>query len=149
MTQLKKEEVLQEFTQAYKQAEGKQPDIAEKNGWYSVNGGKNMRLKNLAAWTEELQGGKSPGAASANGAKTTGKASQSGNKKGQSATTKSSKTKTSKSSGKKSPAAKGQAAQAAGYRVKSQGKGQTAQELWRERLAEQDGKCRLPRGLQS
>lgn len=59
MSKLDKDQVLADFTAAYKNAHGKSPDIAEKNGWYSIDGGKNKRLAQLAeeanALTDQTQ----------------------------------------------------------------------------------------------
>ncbi|HLV48926.1 MAG TPA: hypothetical protein VKY35_07680 [Aliidiomarina sp.] len=58
MSKLDKEKVLSEFSDAYKTANGKTPKIEESSGWFSVDGGKNMRLAKVAEWTAELSGGK-------------------------------------------------------------------------------------------
>ncbi|CUS48906.1 MAG: hypothetical protein HLUCCO02_02580 [Idiomarinaceae bacterium HL-53] len=58
MSKLDKDKVLGEFSAAFEAAEGKKPKVEESNGWFSVNGGKNMRLAKLAEWTEELGGAK-------------------------------------------------------------------------------------------
>ena len=47
MSKLDKDSVIEKFTQAYKAANGKAPTIEAKGGWYSVDGGKNMRLAQL------------------------------------------------------------------------------------------------------
>lgn len=54
MTKLDKDQVLQGFTQAYENVHGKKPDIQAKGGWYSVNGGKNVRLAQLNEQAAEL-----------------------------------------------------------------------------------------------
>ncbi|MDX3773019.1 hypothetical protein QE250_02715 [Chromatiaceae bacterium AAb-1] len=59
MTKLDKEQVIADFTAAYKAAFGKEPQLEQKPGWFSVDGGKNIRLAEL----EDL--GKSYGAAKA------------------------------------------------------------------------------------
>lgn len=59
MTNLDKDAVLAAFTDAYKKAHGKSPNIESKSGWYSVDGGKNVRLAQLQemiASLESLQG---------------------------------------------------------------------------------------------
>lgn len=56
MSKLDKDQVLADFTAAFEKANGKKPDIAENNGWFSVDGGKNMRLAQLAEQTKELGG---------------------------------------------------------------------------------------------
>src|SRR5690554_7246769 len=58
MSKLDKEKVLSEFSDAFKAANGKAPNVEEKGGWYSVDGGKNMRLAKLAEWAAELSAGK-------------------------------------------------------------------------------------------
>ncbi|MFW8589469.1 hypothetical protein ACOI22_01560 [Glaciecola sp. 2405UD65-10] len=56
MSKLDKETVLENFTQAYTKANGKAPSVEAKGGWYSVDGGKNIRLAQLEELTEELSG---------------------------------------------------------------------------------------------
>ena len=57
MSKLDKTEVLSAFEAAYEAAHGKKPEITTKPGWYSIDGGKNMRLADVAALTEELTSG--------------------------------------------------------------------------------------------
>ncbi|MCY7296381.1 hypothetical protein [Alteromonas sp. a30] len=57
MSKLDKDDVLAKFTEAYKAAHGKEPQIEAKSGWYSVDGGKNIRLAQLVEMTEALSGG--------------------------------------------------------------------------------------------
>ncbi|WP_341501240.1 hypothetical protein [Gallaecimonas sp. GXIMD4217] len=57
MAKLDKEEVLSAFSAAYQAQHGKAPQIDQKGSWYSVDGGKSLRLADIAAMTEELQGG--------------------------------------------------------------------------------------------
>ena len=47
MSKLDKDSVLAKFTAAYEAANGKAPTIEAKGGWYSVDGGKNIRLAQL------------------------------------------------------------------------------------------------------
>jgi hypothetical protein len=47
MAKQDKDAVIENFTQAYTKANGKAPSIEAKGGWYSVDGGKNMRLAQL------------------------------------------------------------------------------------------------------
>ncbi|MGS2720078.1 hypothetical protein [Paraglaciecola aestuariivivens] len=61
MSKLDKEQIIEAFTQAYTAANGKAPKIEAKGGWYSVDGGKNMRLADLNAMIDDL--GKSAPAA--------------------------------------------------------------------------------------
>ncbi|MFC4699155.1 hypothetical protein ACFO4O_03170 [Glaciecola siphonariae] len=63
MSKLDKDSVIEKFTAAYKDANGKAPSIEAKGGWYSVDGGKNIRLAQLDEMADEL--GKSAGKAKA------------------------------------------------------------------------------------
>jgi len=54
MSKLDKDQVIAAFTEAYTAANGKAPTIEAKGGWYSVDGGKNMRLADLEAMHAEL-----------------------------------------------------------------------------------------------
>ena len=56
MSKLDKEQVIEQFTQAYTSANGKAPTIEAKGGWYSVDGGKNVRLAALVEMAAELSG---------------------------------------------------------------------------------------------
>ena len=57
MSKLNKEEVLELFSAAYLAANGKQPEIEQKSGWYKVDGGKSVRLTDLVDMTTELKSG--------------------------------------------------------------------------------------------
>ena len=57
MSKLDKDQVIAKFTEAYKAANGKEPQIEAKGGWYSVDGGKNVRLAALEELANELAGG--------------------------------------------------------------------------------------------
>ena len=59
MANLDKDEVVAAFTEAYKKANGKAPSIESKSGWYSVDGGKNVRLAQLQEMTASLASGSS------------------------------------------------------------------------------------------
>lgn len=48
MSKLDKDQVVAEFTAAYTAAFGKAPQLEQKPGWFSVDGGKNIRLAELA-----------------------------------------------------------------------------------------------------
>lgn len=48
MSKLDKDQVVAEFTAAYEAAFGKAPQLEQKPGWFSVDGGKNIRLAELA-----------------------------------------------------------------------------------------------------
>ncbi|MFT4941821.1 MAG: hypothetical protein ACI88A_004892 [Paraglaciecola sp.] len=54
MSKLDKEQVIERFTAAYTKANGKAPTIEAKGGWYTVDGGKNMRLAQVEELTAEL-----------------------------------------------------------------------------------------------
>ena len=54
MTNLDKDKVITEFTNAYTQVNGKAPSLEIKSGWYSVDGGKNVRLAQLQEMTVTL-----------------------------------------------------------------------------------------------
>jgi hypothetical protein len=54
MSKLDKDQVIAAFTEAYKAENGKAPAIEAKGGWYSVDGGKNIRLADLNAMIAEL-----------------------------------------------------------------------------------------------
>ena len=54
MSKLDKEQVIAAFTEAYTATNGKAPTIEAKGGWYSVDGGKNIRLADLDAMIAEL-----------------------------------------------------------------------------------------------
>lgn len=48
MSKLDKDQVIADFTAAYTAAFGKAPQLEQKPGWFSVDGGKNIRLAELA-----------------------------------------------------------------------------------------------------
>ncbi|WP_115719025.1 hypothetical protein [Gallaecimonas mangrovi] len=58
MATLDKDQVLAEFTAAYNAKNGKDPEIEQKGSWYAVDGGKSLRLADIAALTAELSGAK-------------------------------------------------------------------------------------------
>lgn len=60
MSKLDKDQTIEQFTLAYTAANGKAPEIEAKGGWYSVNGGKNIRLAAIADMTAELSGQTAP-----------------------------------------------------------------------------------------
>jgi len=60
MSKLDKEQVIAAFTEAYTKANGKAPQIEAKGGWFSVDGGKNVRLAQLNEMAEALSGGQKP-----------------------------------------------------------------------------------------
>ena len=55
MSKLDKDGVLAKFTAAYEAANGKAPTIEAKGGWYSVDGGKNIRLAQLAEMADDME----------------------------------------------------------------------------------------------
>lgn len=57
MSKLDKDQVLSAFTEAYTKANGKEPQIEVKSGWYSIDGGKNVRLATIEEMTAALTGG--------------------------------------------------------------------------------------------
>jgi hypothetical protein len=54
MSKLDKDSVLAKFTAAYEAANGKAPEIEAKGGWYSVDGGKNVRLAQLDEMADSM-----------------------------------------------------------------------------------------------
>ncbi|WP_290610174.1 hypothetical protein [Arsukibacterium sp. UBA3155] len=64
MTKLDKDQVIADFTAAYKAEFGKAPELEQKPGWFSVDGGKNIRLAELAELADSYgKGGKTKAAA--------------------------------------------------------------------------------------
>ncbi|MCK7458449.1 hypothetical protein [Idiomarina aminovorans] len=122
MSNLDKEKVLAEYTEAYQKAHGKKPKIESSNGWYSVDGGKNVRLTQLADETKAL-----------------GKEKKAAPKKSETKSAEPKKPTAEKSRAKK-PAAKKSSAK------KSSSGGLTAKELWKQKLENKGSDCRLPRG---
>ncbi len=55
MSKLDKDGVLAKFTAAYEAANGKAPTIEAKGGWYSVDGGKNVRLAQLEEMADNME----------------------------------------------------------------------------------------------
>lgn len=124
MSKLDKTEVLAAFEKAYEAANDKKPEITAKSGWYSVDGGKNVRLADLVTLTEELSSGAAPAAKEEAPAKP---------------------------AAKKAPAKKAApvtATKQQEYTVtKPNTDGFTAEEFWIKELAERDHDTRLPRGV--
>jgi hypothetical protein len=54
MSKLDKDSVIEKFTNAYTASNGKAPEIEAKGGWYSVDGGKNVRLAQLDEMADEM-----------------------------------------------------------------------------------------------
>ncbi|WP_199611696.1 hypothetical protein [Flocculibacter collagenilyticus] len=124
MTNLDKDEVIEKFTTAYVAANGKQPDLEVKSGWYSVDGGKNMRLADLNELADELS--------------TT---------YAEDVTEPVADTRTNM--GKKAKPKKATKAKSAAKTKKKSSKsgGLTAEALWQKQLEEKDHQCTLPRGI--
>lgn len=57
MSKLDKDTVLAAFTKAYEQKHGKAPDIDAGGGWYSIDGGKKVRLADIDRMVNEMQSG--------------------------------------------------------------------------------------------
>lgn len=79
MTNLDKDKVITEFTNAYTKVYGKAPSLEIKSGWYSVDGGKNVRLAQLQEMTASLSTTFNDKAKSAATTKTPKKSNTSGN----------------------------------------------------------------------
>ncbi len=131
MSKLDKENVLSEFSDAYKVAHGTAPNIEESSGWYSVEGSKNMRLAKLAEWTTELNTGKAEAAPSA-AAKAKPAAKRTPTKAA------------AKPSAKVTPAVSVEAV----VNVTHNAGGLSAKQLWQQRLEQIQSQNRLPRGFQ-
>ena len=117
MSKLDKTEVLNAFEAAYKAVNGKKPEITTKPGWYSIDGGKNLRLADVAELTKELASDTPAAKAPAKKTKTT--------------------VAPAKAADKKAPFTV----------IEANEDGYTAEELWIVYLAEKDHDCRLPRGV--
>jgi len=129
MSKLDKDQVLADFTAAYQQAHGKKPKIEAKGGWYSVDGGKNVRLAQLAEEAESLAGGATK--------KSAAKAEKKTDKKAEPA---------NKTPSKTAPKAAAKSDSKGAKVAKSATGGLTAKELWRQRLEQDNTLSRLPRG---
>ncbi|MCS4307320.1 cell division septation protein DedD [Rheinheimera pacifica] len=122
MSKLDKDQVVAEFTAAYKAAFGKAPQLEQKPGWFSVDGGKNIRLAELAELGASYSAEKATTSAT--------KAKPAAEKKAAPA----------KAAAK--PAPKPAAKPAKASKAKG-GDGQSAADIWAARL---DNKQRQPRG---
>ena len=130
MSKLDKDEVIANFTAAYNAANGKDPEIVAKGGWYSVDGGKNLRLAALVDMTAELSDGGSAEAAPADEAPAAEEAAP------------------AKKPAKKAKKAAAPAANSAsGPKVVSAGDGMKPAELWKNRLENTGQTCTLPQGM--
>lgn len=128
MSKLDKDQVIADFTAAYQQAHGKKPRIEAAGGWFSVDGGKNVRLTQLAEAAAELS------TSSKKPAKAAAKPASKAPAKADTAT-------------KASKTAQPKAAKKATIKVKDSGTGLTAKELWRKKLQQGATNARLPRGF--
>ncbi|PKM20440.1 MAG: hypothetical protein CVV11_02740 [Gammaproteobacteria bacterium HGW-Gammaproteobacteria-15] len=127
MSKLDKDQVVAEFTAAYKAKFGKAPQLEQKPGWFSVDGDKNIRLAELA----ELGASYSADKGTAQSAtKSPAKAKPAAEKK----------TAPAKAAAK--PAKKPATKPAKTSKAKG-GDGQSAADIWAARL---DDKQRQPRG---
>ena len=124
MSNLDKDQVLSDFTAAYKAANGKEPQIEAKSGWFSVDGGKNMRLAALAEMTAELSGG-APTEAPAKEEKPAKKAAAK----------------------KTKPVATAPVEKSLGYKVVKKGDGFTPANYWLDYLSTLGSDCRTPHGF--
>lgn len=142
MSNLDKEKVIAEYTEAYQKAHGKKPKIESSNGWYSVDGGKNVRLAQLADDTKAL--GKEKKAAPKKAESKKAEPKKSETKKPTPKKAESKKQTTQKPAAKKSQAKKSAAKKSPAK--KSSSGGLTAKELWKQKLEDKGSDCRLPRG---
>lgn len=128
MSTLDKEQVLSDFTEAYKKANGKEPQIEAKSGWFSVDGGKNVRLAALVDMTAELSGGAAPAAKSEE---------------------KPAKAEAKKPAAKKAAPKKSAAPveKSLGYTVVKKGDGDNPANFWLEYLSNLDSDSRAPHGF--
>lgn len=117
MTQLDKDQVIAKFEAAYEAANGKKPTIEAKSGWYSVDGGKNIRLAQLDELANELNSGSASKAAP--------------------------KAASTKSAAK--PAEKKASAPAAKKASKKSSKGFSVKAYWKKLLGDKDHDCTTPR----
>lgn len=143
MSELDKDKVLEDFSKAYQASEGKKPKVEANNGWYSVDGGKNMRLAQLDEWTDELKKG-------AKGKSSSDSKAKASSKPAPKKTVKSgSKAKSSNKADSKKPTKSTSKSKNSGKsKSNSSNAGQTPAELWKQRLADQAHDCRLPRGVE-
>ena len=126
MSKLDKEQVLSDFTAAYKKAHGKEPQIEAKSGWFSVDGGKNIRLAALVDMTAELSGGavEAPAAEEKAPAK-----------------------KAEKKPAKKAAAKAAPVEKSAGFKVVKKGDGLSPANFWLDYLSTLGSDCRTPHGF--
>jgi hypothetical protein len=140
MSTLDKEQVLSDFTEAYKKANGKEPQIEAKGGWYSIDGGKNVRLAALVDLTAEVSGSAAPAKAAKAPAKEKAPAK---------APTAAKAPAKEKAPAKKKAVAKkaAPAVAASSFTVVKKGDGFNPANFWLEYLASLDMDCRTPHGF--
>lgn len=128
MSKLDKDQVIAAFTEAYTAANGKAPAIEAKGGWYSVDGGKNMRLADLNAMIAEL--GAAAPAKKAKAAAKPKKAAEA-----------------PKKAAEKKPAAAKKAAKAPAKPAKKKAKKSdfSVKAFWAEKILDQNKDSKLPR----
>ncbi|GAA0287683.1 hypothetical protein GCM10009128_02580 [Psychrosphaera haliotis] len=122
MSKLDKDQVLSDFTAAYVAKNGKEPSVEVKSGWYSIDGGKNVRLAAIEEMTQELSGS-APSAKAAEPAKA------------------------KKSVKKAAPASKVAEAKSAGFKVVKKGDGYNPANFWLDYLASLNSDSRTPQGF--
>lgn len=127
MSKLDKEQVIEKFTAAYKAANGKAPELEAKGGWYSVDGGKNMRLAQLEELADSLSDGNKTKAPAAKAEKAVEKKAAPAKEKAKPA---------EKKAAAPAKAKKAKKAKSSDFSVKA---------MWAEQLSNKDHQCRLPR----
>ena len=95
MTKLDKDQVVADFTAAYKAAFGKAPKLEQKPGWFSVDGDKNIRLAELAELGASYSSAKAKAKPAAEKKAAAAKTTKTAAKPAAKATTKAPKTKAS------------------------------------------------------
>ncbi len=128
MSKLDKDQVLSNFTEAYKAKNGSEPTVEVKSGWYSIDGGKNVRLATIEEMTQELTGGSKP-AAEAKPVKATPTKAKPAAKKATKA------------------APKAPAVKTLGYSVSKKGDGYNPANFWLDYLASLGTDSRTPQGF--
>ena len=123
MSKLDKDQVLSAFTEAYKSVNGKEPQIEVKSGWYSIDGGKNVRLAAIEEMTATLTGGEVSEAAPI------------------------AEEKPKKAAKKKSATVAVKADRSVGYTVVKQGDGLNPANFWLDYLSQLGSDSRTPHGF--
>lgn len=128
MSKLDKDQVIADFTEAYKAKNGKKPEVEAKGGWYSVDGGKNMRLADLEAMTAEISGTAAPAKKSEKDADKPKK-----------------EAKKSKKAEDKKPAVKKKSASKKKTKKKAKSSDFSVKDFWAKKITEQNSGAKLPR----